>query len=75
MGKIRGNWEEGNMKNALDNVLSGKMTVRQAEIAFSVPKSSLGDRIVKVKAGDEVKCVQIWEGLSLHSPSSTKGSL
>ncbi|KAJ4438061.1 hypothetical protein ANN_14000 [Periplaneta americana] len=44
MEKKRGKWGEENMKGALQNVLSGKMTIRQAAVSFSVPKGSLGDR-------------------------------
>ena len=35
------------MKAAINNVLSNKMSVRQASEAYSVPKSSLHDRLIK----------------------------
>ncbi|KAJ4425442.1 hypothetical protein ANN_28057, partial [Periplaneta americana] len=54
-GKETRKWGEENMKGALQNVLSGKMTIRQAAVSFSVPRSSLGDRVLKVKSGSDVK--------------------
>jgi hypothetical protein len=43
----RGHWTEAQMKAAIDNVLSNKMSVRQASEPYSVPQSSLHDRLIR----------------------------
>jgi hypothetical protein len=42
------------MKAATDNVWNKKMSVRQASEAYSVPKSSLHDRLMKLNEGKNV---------------------
>jgi hypothetical protein len=42
------------MNAAIDNVLSNKMSVRQASEAYSVPKSLLHDRLMKLTKGKNV---------------------
>lgn len=51
----RGNWQENDMKEAIDQVMSNKLTTRQAALYFKVPKSTLNDRVVKLKRGESVK--------------------
>ena len=51
---VKGKWTEENMKLALNYALTGKTSVREAARLFSVPKSSLQDRISKLKKGEEV---------------------
>ena len=51
----RGNWEESNMILAINKVRNKEMSIRQASDHFSVPKSSLGDRLKVLAAGKEVK--------------------
>lgn len=53
MGKIRGKWEEGNMKAAMEKVMLKEMTIREASVAYSVPKSTLGDRVKIITEGGE----------------------
>jgi predicted DNA-binding protein YlxM (UPF0122 family) len=43
----RGHWTEAQIKATIDNVLSNKMSVRQASEAYSVPESSLYDRLIR----------------------------
>lgn len=54
MGKIRGKWEEGDMIFAVNNVRDKKMTIREASDRFSVPKSTLADRLKTLKDGKEI---------------------
>lgn len=53
MPKIRGKWLEGNMKIAMEKVLSKELSIREASEAYSVPKSTLGDRIKLMSRGGE----------------------
>jgi hypothetical protein len=53
--KIRGQRTEDHMKLAIDKVGSTEMSVREEADTFSVPKSSLGDRLTKLKDGEMVK--------------------
>ena len=55
VGSKRGNWEESNMILAINKVRNKEMSIRQASDHFSVPKSSLGDRLKALAAGKEVK--------------------
>jgi hypothetical protein len=43
------------MTLAIDKVRSKEMLVREAADTFSVPRSSLGDRLTKLKEGEMVK--------------------
>lgn len=43
------------MKKAVDCVLVGKLSVREASGHFSVPKSSLGDRVCALKKGKSIE--------------------
>ena len=52
--KIKGKWGEEQMKMAVDNVLSGKLSIREAAGHFSVPKSTLADRVKDLKGGKSV---------------------
>ena len=47
--KKRGNREEKNMKEAVDHVLIGRFIMREAALRFSVPKSTLADRVQVLK--------------------------
>lgn len=53
--KQKGKWDETSMKKAVDHVLSGKYSIREAAFHFSVPKSSLGDRVTTLRKGNAVK--------------------
>lgn len=55
MGKIRHKWNEDQMKKAIEKVVIREMTVREASERFSVPKSTLGDRVKALQLGKEVK--------------------
>jgi hypothetical protein len=50
----RGQWTEVQKKAAIDNIRSKKMSVRPASEAYSVPKSSLHDRLMKLIKGKNV---------------------
>lgn len=52
--KKRGLWSEDTMKSAIEHVLANKMGIREASIQFSVPKSTLCDRIKVLKVGGDV---------------------
>ena len=54
-GKKKGSWSEDNMKQALNSMLLDKMSVREASRIFNVPKSTLQDRIAKLKNGGEIQ--------------------
>lgn len=54
MGKIRGKWDETNMKEAIDRVISKELTIRDASARYSVPKSTLADRVKIIAEGGEV---------------------
>ncbi|KAG1681812.1 hypothetical protein GQR58_011609 [Nymphon striatum] len=41
----RGNWDESQMKAAIEAVRENKMSLRKAELVFSVPKDSLNRRV------------------------------
>ena len=60
VGSKRGNWEESNMILEINKVRNKEMSIRQASDHFSVPKSSLGDRLKALAAGKEVKYRQQW---------------
>lgn len=49
----KGCWTEENMKHAMNDVLMGKISIREAVRVYGVPKSSLHDRINKIKKGKE----------------------
>ncbi|KAJ4446144.1 hypothetical protein ANN_12837 [Periplaneta americana] len=49
----KGCWTEENMKHAMNDVLMGKISIREAVRMYGVPKSSLHDRINKIKKGNE----------------------
>lgn len=52
--KRRGKWTEESMKMAIDVVITQKMTARQAAESFSVPRSTLGDRLREIRLGNLV---------------------
>ncbi|CAK1603768.1 unnamed protein product [Parnassius mnemosyne] len=58
IGRIsdRGNWDENKMKEAVKNVMEGKLSVRQAADRYDVPipRISLYDRLKVLKKGKEV---------------------
>lgn len=47
----RGKWSENNMKEAIKRVIENHMSVQEAALQFSVPKSTLGDRIKNIRSG------------------------
>ena len=49
-----GKWTQKNMNAALQLLLEGKMTQRQAVETFHVPKTTLGDRFRAIQAGKTV---------------------
>lgn len=55
MGKVRHMWREENMKMAVEKVRLMKMTIREASERFSVPKSTLGDRLKNILEGKEIE--------------------
>lgn len=55
MGKVRQLWLEENMKQAIEKVRLKEMTIREASERFSVPKSTLGDRLKNLSDGKEVQ--------------------
>lgn len=52
--QIRGKWSEECMIMAVSKVMSMEMTAREAAKVFSVPRSTLGDRIRALKEGNSV---------------------
>lgn len=50
----RGAWDLDKMKEATDNVLSMKMSVREAAEKFGVPKSSIHANVIKVRRGESI---------------------
>jgi hypothetical protein len=50
----RDHWTEAPMKATVDNVRSKKMSVRRESEAYSVPKSSWHDRLMKRNKGKNV---------------------
>ncbi|KAG5889297.1 hypothetical protein JTB14_031944 [Gonioctena quinquepunctata] len=54
MGKIRGTWDEQHMKEALEKVLTKIMSIREASQRYSLPKSSLADRLKSIRRNEEV---------------------
>ena len=53
-GKMKGKWTEESMRVAVNEVISGKMTARQAAESLHVPRSTLGDRLRLIRAGASV---------------------
>lgn len=51
----KGKWDQQKMKMAVDSVLAGKCSVREAAGHFSVPRSTLGDRICALKKGGSIE--------------------
>lgn len=49
-----GNWTEDNMRNANEAVMVLGMSLRSAIIAFNDPKSTLQNRVVKLRRGLDV---------------------
>ena len=39
------NWNDGAMESALQDIISGKPTIRHAALEYNVPKSTLHDRV------------------------------
>ncbi|KAG5861178.1 hypothetical protein JTB14_022306 [Gonioctena quinquepunctata] len=54
MGKIRGTWDEHHMKVTSKKVLTKGMSIREASQIYSVPKSSLADRLKSIRRIEEV---------------------
>ncbi|XP_036146776.1 uncharacterized protein LOC118646934 [Monomorium pharaonis] len=52
--KKKGSWDKDNLKTALDKVLSKKMGLREAALKYSIPKSTLHDKITCLKSGEEI---------------------
>lgn len=50
----KGKWSEEDMKTAINEVMSNRMSQRQASEAFCVPKTTLGDRLRAIQAGKTV---------------------
>ena len=55
MNKKRGLWTEENMKKAINDVRSGILRIREASERYSVPKSTLGDRLKSIGTGNELQ--------------------
>lgn len=51
--KKKGKWESENLKLAVDKVMNQNMTIREASERFSVPKSTLFDKVKLLKEGKE----------------------
>lgn len=51
----RGEWKDCNMKSAVEFVREKKMTIREAALYFDVPKSTLNDRLLKLKKGFQIE--------------------
>ena len=51
----RQSWEESDMKNALEEVISRRMGYQRAANVFNVPQSTLEDRAKKVKGGMSIE--------------------
>lgn len=60
------------MKKAVDCVLVGKLSVREASGHFSLPKSSLGDRVCALKKENQLKWHLQWVDLKKLSMKSWK---
>ncbi|KAG5863828.1 hypothetical protein JTB14_024153 [Gonioctena quinquepunctata] len=54
MGKIRGTWDEQHMKEPLEKVLTKIMSIRETSQRYSVPESSLADRLKSIRRNEEV---------------------
>lgn len=52
-GKYRNNWDDEDMKLAMDKVISKEITVRAASARYGVPKSTLGDLVKNLLTGKE----------------------
>lgn len=52
--QTKGKWSENSMKEAVKRVLNQEMSLRNAAFHFSVPKSTLGDRIQQLRTGKEI---------------------
>jgi hypothetical protein len=50
----RGEWSEGNMKRAIQDVLDRKMSERAAAERYQVLRTSLQDRVKAVKQGQQI---------------------
>lgn len=55
MGKQCQKWEENNMKEAVEKVRNKEMTIREASERYSVPKSTLGDKVKSYAESKEVE--------------------
>lgn len=53
MAKKKLSWSVERMTAALNKVLSNEMSIREAAVAFDVPKSTLHDKAVSIKSGKE----------------------
>lgn len=51
---VKGKWSEASMKEAIQQVISGNMSDRRAATSYGVPRSTIQDKVRKLKEGKEV---------------------
>ncbi|KAJ4427599.1 hypothetical protein ANN_25247 [Periplaneta americana] len=50
----KGKWHPDSMKQAVENMLTGQLSIRKAAEMYKIPKSTLIDRVSAVKRGKEI---------------------
>lgn len=71
----KGKWDEENMKKAVDGMLAGKFTLREAADRFSVPRSTLSDRVCAIKKGKSIKITPSMGGFKQTFDNELEGEL
>lgn len=54
---VRGQWEEHNMRTAVRKVLDNELSLREAARRYSVPKSTLADKIKHLQNEEEIELI------------------
>jgi hypothetical protein len=69
---IKGSWSVRDIKKAMESVLAAKISVRKgtAVVGFNLPKSSLQDRISKIRKDSEVQVAPVL--LHWHLPNKPR---
>ncbi|KAJ4432925.1 hypothetical protein ANN_15182 [Periplaneta americana] len=50
----KGKWHPDSMKQAVENVLTGQLSIRKAAEIYNIPKNTLIDRVSAIKGGKEI---------------------
>lgn len=53
----KGRWDQKKLQTAIDKILSKELSLRVASSRYSIPKSTLHDKISSIKRGEEVTLI------------------